>query len=892
MVRRDPVIHFDPAFVQPVDLGSRVGGDRVSCESPGTYGDAMFIANGRQDLLDRAKGFKPDVSEHDDIGVRCPLEKGERSSWAWRQEKSHAPRCLDMCGVPFLERTDSTGFPFFVEKRSLGKDDADRVFIYSSTEVSNRLEFSIEIGWVSVDEDMPHPMSDDVDIGLPSKVFLQGVKDAEPTLSEQHCWEDGIEKTSMSTHHDGIAVEERFIEFACVDGDRDEPRDRGDEGGRPPGHDPRIPRLACRAFHSQTKRRDQPGSDDKGPTSEIDEEEHGDQRHCPRAPHTPGSGRKIRDHSDHQQYRSECDREQASNREHCQTHRSANPWSWYVIGHVPHRMTVLGASLNPVEGKVNAAESPRIRFTGAVTSLAPKLFERWRLGVDRQVSDLAAFPRPGLGDVIGGVSVALVLIPQSLAYANLAGLPPVVGLFAAAFPLLIFAVFASSPFLQTGPVALTSLLTAGALAAAGLEPETEAYIGAAAILAIVVGVSRAVIGILRLGSIVYLMAEPVTIGFTSGAGLVILSSQLPRALGADLPADVTTWGNPMARAGWAILHPGSWTFIALVMSAATLVLMLRGRRIHRLFPGVLVAVVVALLYSRGFDYTGAVIPDVEAGLPRWSLDLPWASTGSLITGGLVIALVGFAEPASIARTFANEDQIRWSSSREFFASGLANTVAGLTGAYPVGGSFSRSSINRLAGAETRASGAITGLVVLAFLPFAALLDGLPDAVLGAIVVGAVVSLVKPKRLFRLWRRSPWQAALAWITFIATLLTPPNVQYAVLLGVAVTALLHVVRPFHLDVDSTADGELHLRPRGLLWIATNSKLKEALRDEIAADDGSGPVLVSLDRSTAIDAAIADAVAAGQAAAELAGRKFRVTNVPDGGTLILENFGLDVI
>lgn len=541
---------------------------------------------------------------------------------------------------------------------------------------------------------------------------------------------------------------------------------------------------------------------------------------------------------------------------------------------------------------VNAGPAVQIRFTGLVKSLVKDLSERWRLGVDRQVADLGVPPKPGLGDVVGGVSVALVLIPQSLAYANLAGLPPVVGLFASAFPLLIFAVFASSPFLQTGPVALTSLLTAGALAGAGLEPETEAYIGAAAILAIVVGVTRAVIGVFRLGSIVYLMAEPVTIGFTSGAGLVILSSQLPRALGADLPSNVAGWDNPIARSAWALVHPGSWTFMALVISALTLVLMLRGRRLHRLFPGVLVAVVLALVYSRSFDYDGAVIPDVEAGLPTWSLDLPWASTGSLITGGLVIALVGFAEPASIARTFANEDQTRWSSSREFFASGLANTVAGLTGAYPVGGSFSRSSVNRFAGAETRASGAITGLVVLAFLPFAGLLDGLPDAVLGAIVVGAVLSLVKPKRLARLWKRSPWQAGLAWITFVATLLTPPNVQYAVLLGVAFTAALHFFRPFHLDVESTADGELHLRPRGLLWIATNSKLKAALREEIANDSGSGMVTVSLDRSTAIDAAIADAVAAGQAQATRYGREYRVTNAPDGGVPILENFDLTVL
>lgn len=519
-------------------------------------------------------------------------------------------------------------------------------------------------------------------------------------------------------------------------------------------------------------------------------------------------------------------------------------------------------------------------------------FGRWRNAVGAQLGDLKSPPKPTIGDLIGGVSVALVLIPQSLAYADLAGLPPLLGLFASAFPLLIFAMFASSPYLQTGPVALTSLLTAGALAGAGLEPKTSAYVGAAALLALIVGIVRLLLGIGRLGSIVYLMSEPVAIGFTSGAGLVILSSQLPKALGVSLPENVANWSNPIQRAVWAIIHPGDWTFAAIAISTITLLLMLQGRKIHRLFPGVLVAVVLALVYSRGFSYGGTVIPEIAAGLPSWRLDLPWSRTGSLIIGGVIIALVGFAEPASIARHFANEEQSEWSSSREFFASGLANTVAGLTGAYPVGGSFSRSSVNRFAGADTRISGAITGVVVLAFLPFAFLLDDLPEAVLGAIVVGAVLSLIKPKRLLNLWTRSPWQAGLAWVTFIATLLTPPNVQYAVLLGVALTAVLHLVRPFHLEAEQTADGGLDLRPRGLLWIATNGRLGQELIEAIVTDPGNGPISVSLDRSTAIDSAIAEAIAVGNMAAGHAGRSFHVVNAPDGAAPILKNYGIPVV
>ena len=521
-----------------------------------------------------------------------------------------------------------------------------------------------------------------------------------------------------------------------------------------------------------------------------------------------------------------------------------------------------------------------------------KFAKLWSDGVAREVDDLRNIPRPTLGDVVGGVSVALILIPQSIANAGLAGLPPVVGLFAAAFPLLIFALFASSPYLQTGPVALTSLLAAGALIGAGFEPDTTDYIAAAGLLAVIVGVTRLLIGVTRLGSVVYLMAEPVTIGFTSGAGVVILTSQLSKALGVVLPADVADQGNPIVRGVWALVHPGEWSLGAILFSVVTLAFMLLGRRVHRLFPGVLIAVVVTLGFARLSGYSGPSIDSVPSGLPTFSFDLPWSSVTSLLAGGIVIALIGFAEPASIARSFASETQSRWSSSREFLASGLANMVAGVTGAYPVGGSFARSSVNKIAGAETRWSGAITSLVVLAFLPFAFVLDGLPDAVLGAVVIGAVFSLIKPRRLWRFNKRSPWQAALAYLTFVATLVSPPNIHYAVLFGIAATLLLHVIRPFRLEVLQTDDGGLDLRPRGLLWIGTNTRFADELTEAIEADRGHGSVTVSLDRSTAIDTATAAALASGQRAADAAGRSFVVSNPPRGAEVVLDGFDVPVL
>ena len=186
---------------------------------------------------------------------------------------------------------------------------------------------------------------------------------------------------------------------------------------------------------------------------------------------------------------------------------------------------------------------------------------------------------------MAGLSVALVLIPQSMAYAELAGLPSHIGLFASALPPIFAAFAASSPYLQTGPVALTSLLTFGALAGLA-EVGTANYVALAALLALLVGVTRLVLGFLRLGVVTYLMRDPVVTGFTSAAAILILASQLPKAFGVVAPEGGVLW-----RAGWSLGHPDRWEAAALAIAVVTALLVLAGRRvIHRLFPGALVAV--------------------------------------------------------------------------------------------------------------------------------------------------------------------------------------------------------------------------------------------------------------------------------------------------------------
>ena len=287
------------------------------------------------------------------------------------------------------------------------------------------------------------------------------------------------------------------------------------------------------------------------------------------------------------------------------------------------------------------------------------------------------FPTPTTGDLVAGISVALVLLPQSLAYAEIAGVPPHVGLFAAALPPLLAAPFVSSPYLQTGPVTITSLLTFGALS--GLESAgTAPYIELAALLALIVGVTRAILGLLRGGIVAYVMSQPVLTGFTASAAILIVASQVPSMFDANPDTE-----GVIERALWVLLRPNEWDATAIALSISTVLVVLGARRVHQLFPGVLIAVVVAVIWSNLSNYDGTVVGDLPGGFITLSLDLPYSQTPSLLVAGIVIALVGFAEPASIARTFATADRIPWSANRELLSQGVANIASGISGGFPL-----------------------------------------------------------------------------------------------------------------------------------------------------------------------------------------------------------------
>ncbi len=491
-----------------------------------------------------------------------------------------------------------------------------------------------------------------------------------------------------------------------------------------------------------------------------------------------------------------------------------------------------------------------------------------------------------MADVIAGVSVAMVLIPQSLAFAELAGLPAYYGLYAAMLPPLAAALFASSPYLQTGPTAMTSLLTLGALAVL-TQPYGAEYVKLAALLALVVGVVRTIFGLFRIGWVAYLMSRPVLTGFTNAAAILIVASQLPTALGVQ--AEGT---GILGKAWWALYQVHLWEPAALLFSLVTVGVVLVGRRLHPLFPGVLVAAAIGVGVSLLAGYAGPVVGLVPSGLPPFSLDLPWSSLPSLILPGVVIALVGFAEPAAIARIYAAQDRQRWSPNREFLSQGVANLASGFSAAFPVGGSFSRSSVNRMAGGKTRWSGAVTGLVVLAFLPVAGMLAPLPRAVLGGIIIAAVLNLITLRQLAKLTRYSFPQALVAWVTFAATLILAPRIERAVLLGVGLAILIHLWRELSVHIGTHYEDEtLRLTPHGVLFFASAPGLEEALITQLAAHPAATRLVVDLAQVGRIDYSGAIALKNVIEEAEQAGLAIEMAGIPPQARRILTNvFGAD--
>ena len=410
-------------------------------------------------------------------------------------------------------------------------------------------------------------------------------------------------------------------------------------------------------------------------------------------------------------------------------------------------------------------------------------------------------------DVLAGVTVALVLIPQSMANAQLAGLPPEIGLYAAFLIPIVAAIFGSSRQLQNGPVAIISLMSAAALIPLNLG--AQEYIAYAAMLAVLAGVMQLILGFLRLGILVDFLSHPVIIGFINAAAIVISSLQISKLFGIE---NIT--GGHLYETLWNLLRaiPSQSHLPTVAMGCFSLLLLVALKKLAPKQPGILITVIAATVLSwlLRFDQMGGkIVGEISKGLPAFIIpSIDPSDLKALLLPALMIALLSFVEAFSIAKAVASKTRQRLSANQEMVGKGLANVVAGLSQGYAVSGSFSRTAVAFDAGAKTGFTAIVSGMIVgVTLLFFTPMLYYIPIATLAAVIIVAVVGMIHFQPFKHAWKVNPHDAVVALTVFIGTLAFAPHLEWGIFMGVALSIGLYIYRtmqPHFAEVSMDEDG----------------------------------------------------------------------------------------
>lgn len=479
-------------------------------------------------------------------------------------------------------------------------------------------------------------------------------------------------------------------------------------------------------------------------------------------------------------------------------------------------------------------------------------------------------------DLVAGLTVWAVLVPEALAYATIAGVSPVVGLYAAPPALLLYAAFGSSRHLVVGPMAATAALSAAAVGDVAARTGAD-FTQLTTALAIVVGLFAIAAGLLRLGFLASFISEPVLKGFIIGLALTIIVGQLPKIAGVE------GGGEDFFEKAWELagqlgdVH--GWT---LLVGLGSLAVVLACRRFVPRVPGSLVAVILGIVAvpALGLDDKGvAIVGEIDSGLPSMGLpDLGLSEYASLVGSALGLLLVAFAEGLGAAKTYASRSHYAIDADRELVGLGAANIGAGLTSGMVVNGSLSKTAVNGSSGARSQVSGLFVAvLTVLTLLFLTGLFENLPEATLGAVVVAAVIELVDHRalvRLYRIWTaplssiygyaaRADLIAAVAALVGVLVFDTLPGL----FIGIVVSILLLVYRasrPHVATLGDTGDGRwldvarhpdavehpgvLVLRPESWLLYPNADHVHEFVRNQLT--DDTRAVVLDLESVPAID------------------------------------------
>ena len=482
------------------------------------------------------------------------------------------------------------------------------------------------------------------------------------------------------------------------------------------------------------------------------------------------------------------------------------------------------------------------------------------------------------GDVIAGLTVWAVLVPEALAYATIAGVSPVVGLYAAPGALLLYAAFGSSRQLVVGPMAATAALSAAAVGDLAGQ-NTDKFVQLTITMALTIGIAALVAGLLRLGFLASFISEPVMKGFIIGLALTIMVGQLPKLFGVEKEE-----GNFFEQLWHLLGELGSTSGLTLVVGVAALVLVIGLKMVAPVVPGSLVVVLGGILAVHLFDldkHGVAIVGNIESGLPKFGLpDVGLSDYLDVAPAALGAMLIGFAEGLGAAKTYAARDNYEIDANRELLGLGAANIGAGLSSGMLVNGSLSKTAVNGGAGAKSQLSSLVVAvLTVVTLLFLTGLFEELPEAVLAAVVIAAVVELVDIPALVQLYRahtqslgriygfaaRPDFIAAIAALLGVLVFDTLPGL----FIGIAVSVLLLLYRasrpniavlgqagadgPFE-DVERNPDaaavpGVVILRVESGLFFANADVVRESIRAK-AADPDVKAVVLDAETIPAID------------------------------------------
>ncbi|MBB5172612.1 SulP family inorganic anion transporter [Texcoconibacillus texcoconensis] len=435
------------------------------------------------------------------------------------------------------------------------------------------------------------------------------------------------------------------------------------------------------------------------------------------------------------------------------------------------------------------------------------------------------------GDFQAGLIVAIMLIPQGMAYAMLAGLPPVVGLYASTIPLILYALLGTSRQLSVGPVAMVSLLVLTGVSTIA-EPGTEEYISLVILLMLMIGVIQLLMGIFKLGFIVQFISHAVISGFTSAAAIIIGVSQLDHLFGISFSGE----GNAVLTFIEAIQRIGDIHPISFLIGTVSILLLLLIKKVSPKIPAPLIVVFLMILIVNIFQLNEAgvnIVGEVPDGLPVFSVpNISFDLILTLLPIAVTISLIGFMESIAMAKAIAAKEKYKIVPNKELIALGTANIGGSFFSAYPVTGGFSRSAVNYQSGAKTPLASMISaGIIILSLLFFTDVFYFLPNPVLAAIILVAVYGLIdikEMKNLFKVSRIDGW----VWLTtFTATLLL--GIEEGILIGIAFSLIILIGKSAFPYITK-------------LGFSEKSKQYEDLRVQPQAKVKPGTVIVRVDSS----------------------------------------------